>query len=518
MKSKSSSKASVVKSGAGRSAATKRGAAAKPSAGRAKKVASSRKSAAALRSVPPLIDPPARAGRRPYSPPEISPLSSLGAKPPSAVRRPETRPVLGGVRVDALAAEFGTPLYVLDEDALRRRYREMIGAFRRRYSDVKIGWSVKTNWLSAVAAILRSEGAWGEVVSGFEYGICRDLGIPGSEIIFNGPWKTDDELRRAFAEGAHVNIDGDDELRRVARIARDADAPVSVGMRVNLKLNYPPWDKFGFGLEDGRALETARLIAAEPKLKLERLHLHVGTYVPDSALYGRGAEALTALALKLESELGLEIRHLDLGGGYATRNTLRGAMLSGELTAATLDDYAEAVTAPIRKAAKQFKRPPTLFLEPGRVLIDEAMAMVSTVRAVKRVSGKAKAAIMDVGVHILPTAYWYQHDVRPVFDDGRALETYRLAGPLCMQIDVVRESVVLPSLRAGDLLVVSDVGAYNFSQSMQFIQLRPPVVLLKDGRAELVRTAETPDYVRLPERLPQHLVNAETGSSALARR
>jgi diaminopimelate decarboxylase len=456
--------------------------------------------------------------RLPFEMPEIRPLASDAphANLPDA-RRPAARPFLGAHRVADLAARFGSPLWVLDEDAMRAACRRLAAAFRARWDDVTIGYSVKTNYLSAVVAIARSEGFWGEVVSGFEYEICRDLGIPGGEIVFNGPWKTDAELRRAFAEGAWVNVDGEDELRRVIAIARELDRPVPVGIRVNMRLNYPPWDKFGFSLENGGALECARVIAREKNLALRGLHMHVGTYVPDSSIYRRAMEALVGIGAKIESDLGCEIRVLDLGGGYATRNTLRGSLLPGESVAATAEDYAEAITKPLRAAARQFRRPPRLVIEPGRIVVDEAVSMVSTVRAVKRTGPAGKAAILDAGVHVLPTAYWYEHEVAPVADHGQALEHYRLAGPLCMQIDVVREGVNLPAVSAGDLLVIRDVGAYNFSQSMQFIQLRPPVILIRGDEAHVVRAAEDAAYARLPESLPPHLMSGETSQSMLFR-
>jgi diaminopimelate decarboxylase len=407
---------------------------------------------------------------------------------------------------------------VIDEEALRAAYRRLAGAFQNCWPDTVIGASVKTNYLSAVVTILRSEGAWGEVVSGFEYRLCRDLGIPGAEILFNGPWKTDDDLRMAIGEGAILNLDGDDEFERVERLAAELGREAAVGLRINLQVNYPPWDKFGFKLENDHALDAARLVARSKHLRLTGLHLHVGTYLPDPGMYGRAIEALITLALRLERELGVTIAHLDVGGGYATRNTLRGTMLPGEAIAATPEEYAEAITAPLRRAEGQFREKPRLFIEPGRILVDEAVSMITTVRAVKRMTGATKGALVDCGVHLLPTAWWYDHEIRPVVDRGQAVERYKLVGPLCMQVDVIRESVELPALRAGDLLVIRDVGAYNFSQSMQFIYLRPNYVLAHPGGVEVIRRREQDEYVRTPERLPGHLVNEETKGSFLARR
>ncbi len=460
---------------------------------------------------------PDRDDRLPYASPEVYGLAGdLVDRLPRGERRTPTCPTIAGQDVAELVELYGSPLCVIDEEALRGAYRRLIGAFREGWKDTIIGTSVKTNYLSAVVSILRSEGAWGEVVSGFEYRLCRDLGIPGAEILFNGPWKTDEELRTAFEEGATLNLDGDDELERAERVAAELGREVAVGLRINLQINYPPWDKFGFSLESDHALEAARLIARSENLRLTGLHLHVGTYIPDPAQYGRAIEALIGLATQLERELDVTIEHVDVGGGYATRNTLRETMLPGEAIAATPEEYAEAITGPLRRAAGQLRRQPRLFIEPGRILVDEAISMITTVRAVKRSSGQQKGALIDCGVHVLPTAWWYDHEIQPVVDRGAEVESYRLVGPLCMQIDVVRQSIDLPALRAGDLLVIRDVGAYNFSQSMQFIFMRPNYVLVHGGGVEVIRSQEEDDYVRALERLPEHLVNDETKGSFLA--
>jgi len=454
----------------------------------------------------------------PYASPELYGLPSGSLdRAPRGERRITVQDTVAGQSAAELVERYGSPLYVIDEQALRKAYRRLIAAFREGWPDTYIGSSIKTNYLSAVQAILRSEGAWGEVVSGFEYRLCRDLGIPGEEILFNGPWKTDDDLRLAIEEGAILNLDGDDELERVICMARDLGRVVEVGLRINMQVNYPPWDKFGFKLESGHALEAARLVSRAPELELVGLHLHVGTYIPDPGFYERAIESLITFGTRLEREFDCTIRYLDVGGGYATRNTLHDTMLPGEAITATPEEYAAAITEPLRRGARQFKQAPRLFIEPGRILVDEAATMLTTVRAVKRMSGQQKAALIDCGVHVLPTAWWYDHEIHPVVDRGGAVEDYRIVGPLCMQIDVVRKSVELPALRAGDLLVIRDVGAYNFSQSMQFIYMRPNYVLSSPNGVHIVRELETDEYVRTPERLPAHLITDENSGSYLAR-
>ena len=456
--------------------------------------------------------------RKPYSSPELQSLPGGPlSRPPLDCRRPEPISKIAGHDVRDLVERFGSPVYVIDDEKMRAQYRRMIGAFRASWPDTFIGTSVKTNYLSCMVATMREEGAWGEVVSGFEYRLCRDLGIPGNEIIFNGPWKTDDDIRTAFAEGAVVNLDGDDELERVIAIANDMGKEVGVGLRLNMQLNYPPWDKFGFKLENDHALEAARIIAREPNLRLDGLHMHVGTSLPDPALYGRAMSQVVSLALRLERELDAEMKYLDLGGGYATRNTLHDTMLPGEAQSATPEAYAEAVTRPLRQAVSQFKGSPRLFIEPGRILVDESASIITTVRAVKHMAGGQKAALLDAGVHILPTAYWYDHEIRPVEDRGATMENYRMVGPLCMQIDVIRKEINLPALSRDDLLVIENVGAYNFSQSIQFIYMRPAYVMAHANGVDVVRLPEEDDYVRSQERLPSHLINDETRNSVLVR-
>ncbi len=453
-----------------------------------------------------------------YTSPELFNVSDgpVG-RPPGSERRIEAQSMVAGHSVESLVEKFGSPLYVMDETRLRASYRRLSEAFKAGWADTVIGCSVKTNYLSSVVAVMRDEGAWGEVVSGFEYRLCRDLGIPGDQIIFNGPWKTDDDLRLAFSEGAVLNLDGDDELERVETLAAELGLKVKVGLRINMQLNYPPWDKFGFKLETGHAMEAARLVDKSEHLELNGLHMHVGTYIPDPGLYGRGIEALIALALRIERETDATISSLDIGGGYATRNTLHDTMLPGEAITATAEEYAEAITAPLRRASAQFKDAPRLCIEPGRILVDEAASMITTVRAVKRISGQQKAVLIDAGVHIMPTAWWYDHEIRPEFDHGHDIEDYRIVGPLCMQIDVVRKQVNLPALSTGDRLVIQDVGAYNFSQSMQFIYMRPNYVMAHAKGVDIIRAREEDSYVRQLESLPDHLIGPETQGSILCK-
>lgn len=416
---------------------------------------------------------------------------------------------IDGVKVEDLAAEYGSPLYVFSEHTLRRAYREQHRAFSLRYPKVQLAWSYKTNYLDAICRVFHQEGAWAEVVSEMEYDMARRLGVPGNQILFNGPYKPFEALKTAVAEGAHLHLDHWDELWAVERIARESGRKVHVTMRINMDTGiYPRWDRFGFNLDSGEVLDAARRIHAGGHLVLDGLHSHIGTFVLTTDAYGKAAERLAELALTLRREMGIRIKSIDLGGGFASKSTLHAQYAPGTDTSPSVDEYAEAISSALLGAGFAPEDLPTLMLETGRAMIDDAGSMITSVVGNKRLANGARSIIIDAGVNVLFTSFWYRHDLIPVHDRGGMLEETVVYGPLCMNIDVVHPSTLLPPLDAGDLLVVRPVGAYNITQSMQFIRLRPAVVMIgEDQQVDLLRDAETVNDVKRNEHLPARLAN-----------
>ena len=149
---------------------------------------------------------------------------------------------------------------------------------------------------------------------------------------------------------------------------------------------------------------------------------------------------------------------------------------------------------------------PLLILESGRALIDDAGYLLGTILANKRLSDGRRATILDFGVNMLFTSFWYDHKISPAQDFTHHSEDQVLYGPLCMNIDVIRESVNLPLLNKGDQVVVHKVGAYNMTQWMQFIAMRPNVIMIDmKGETHLIRQKETLQYLEMPEEMPLHL-------------
>lgn len=412
---------------------------------------------------------------------------------------------IDGFAIESLLEKFGSPLYVISEKTLRDRYREFRDAFVSRYPDTIIAYSYKTNYLSAICAILAQEGAWAEVVSGFEYDIAEDLGIPGNQIVFNGPYKSMHALARAVENRSIINVDSFNELHQLEELACRYNKTIEIGLRVNMQLNAPPWDKFGFNIESGQAFEACRKASRTGWLKVNGLHCHAGTYLADPTIYTNIVTKLTELGVKLEDEFGIEIEFLDVGGGYASPNTLHKHLMPGSTTCPSFVQYAEAICCPLKKNLDRFVGSPRLILEPGRAIVDECMFLLTTVVATKRSASGSKMVIVDAGVNLLPTAFYFKHDISPIHGAGMSVEEVTICGPLCMQIDVLRHSMRLPPLQKGGALVIKNTGAYNFSQSMQFIFPRPPIVLLNNGKAEYVRLPESTQDVRKLERVPRRL-------------
>lgn len=448
-----------------------------------------------------------------YAPPALTPLPFM------AFNKHQTRSLMPTTQAPeeqdydaaALLEEYGSPLYVVSESRLRRDYDDFLAAFSESFLDTRIAYSVKTNYLPAVCAILREQGAWMEVVSGMEYELVRALDAPAEQIIMNGPHKTRSDIERAVGEGALVNIDNFDELHMVDAVARSLDKVARVGIRVSFRYGQAAWTKFGFSDDNGDSRKALEHIARSDHMDLELLHHHGGTFVLIHDLYVQAADRLIELA-RHAREIGLKPTMVDFGGGFPSRNTLKpefdvpgGSVRRGNFWFS----YAEAILGRLEEAKALFGGRPTLVLEPGRAIVDACTRLVCTVVAKKRIPGQGEAVIVDAGVNLVPTVCYYDHDLNlaPDAAEGREgrLSPVDVYGPLCMQTDKLRTQALLPALQVGDPLAIGNVGAYCHTQSMQFINTRPATVLVGPGGTELIRRRESWRDVFALDRIPDRL-------------
>jgi diaminopimelate decarboxylase len=411
-------------------------------------------------------------------------------------------------RVSDLIADFGSPTYIISEKTIRDTYQSALQAFNTRYPKVQFAWSYKTNYINAVCNVFHQEGSWAEVVSGFEYQKAIANGVPGPKIIFNGPDKSISDLQLAITNGSLIHIDHYDELHDIVSLTgRMLKHKAKVAIRVNMDCGiYPQWDRFGFNYENGEAWTAINRIMMEPNVELVGLHTHIGTYVMSPKPYSAAATKLSELAVRTFRKFNHNIKYIDMGGGFASKNTLKGAYLPGSDTCPSFDEYAEAITQAINNSDIQFAAMPILILETGRALIDDAGYLLGTVLANKRLADGRRSMIIDIGVNMLFTSFWYEHNIVPALEHESDMDDTTIYGPLCMNIDVIRSAVQFPLIEKGQHVVIPRIGAYNMTQWMQFITYRPKVVMLGlDGKAHIIRENETHESMNAHDRMPEYL-------------
>jgi len=420
---------------------------------------------------------------------------------------PRVQTHIDGVAIADLVARYGSPLFVFSERTLIERYRDLEQAFSRRYPSVRLAWSYKTNYLQAICRVFHREGAFAEVVSPFEYDKAVTLGIPPERIHFNGPYKPNDALARAIAGGSILHVDNLDEVTRIERIAQTGGRRARVAIRVNMAIEgVQSWSRFGLNLESGQAHEAITRVLGGQAMDLIGLHTHIGTFVQEPQAYGAAAAKMARLANELRSRHGARVSFIDLGGGFASPNTLKSQYLDGQQASPAFSRYAEAICAGLSELDCPAGQMPTLVLETGRALVDEAGSLISTVQATKRLPDGRRALVIDAGVNLLFTAFWYRHEVSMTQEVRGLEEPTVLYGPLCMNIDVMRDAVSLPPLAIDDRIIFGNVGAYNVTQWMQFITMRPAVVLIgANGSVAEIRRAETVDDLNQLEAVPDWL-------------
>ena len=404
-----------------------------------------------------------------------------------------------------LADRYGTPLYVYDAETIRTSLREYIDAFFR-YRPVRVAYSVKACALIGVGSVIAREGVDASVASLGELEAARRAGFPTSRMELHGNAKPDDEVAAAVeARIGRFVVDGAHDVERLARLTHGRRRPQAVWLRVapGIKVDTHPHlitgtvdSKFGAPISTGEALTQAREIARAKGLLLVGIHAHIGAQVRDARPYGELARALVAFANEVRGATGAPITELGMGGGVAVR-------LRSTEEAPELDDYARAVTQPVRK--DRALRGATIFVEPGRGLVGRAAVALYRVVGTKHVPKVRTFVAVDGGMgdNIRPALYGAEYTaVLAARANERVTEEVTVAGRYCESGDVLIRSVHLPTAHSGDVLAIPATGAYSVAMSSNYNETpRPAVVLLDGGRARVIRARESvADIWRLERR------------------
>lgn len=414
---------------------------------------------------------------------------------------------VGGCDTVALAEQFGTPLYVLDEWAFRARCRAYRQAFCTRKPDTRIAYAGKALLTVAVCQMVAEEGLELDVASGGELYTALKAGFPPERIHLHGVYKTESELREALAARVGtIVLDNFDEIERL-RGLMSANDSVSVMVRVapDVTAETHPLiqtgqldSKFGFHWHNREALRAVEAVLADTRLRLEGFHCHIGSQIGDLEAFRAATRAMVSFAQSVRQRLGYWAPLLNVGGGLAVRYTPDDPQL-------TPDVLAEAIVGTLRQACAHEGYPePVLMIEPGRSLIAEAGLTLYRVGAVKHVShGRSDLPetylIVDGGVsdNPRPTMYGARYTAVNAMraDPTLPRRPYRILGKHC-ETDPIIDWAELPETRVGDLIAVLTTGAYAYSMSSNYNRYpRPAMVAVREGQARLIVRRETYDQL-----------------------
>ena len=406
--------------------------------------------------------------------------------------------VLGGIRATDLADEYGTPVYVLDEDTLRARCRSFIDEFRKLYPATNVSYACKAYINPALAKMFQEEGMGFDVVSGGELATAITAGIPMDEVYFHGNNKTPQELTEALEHSiGWVVVDSFHELQLLDRLSGEIGKTQDILVRVSPGVDphthvYTTTgtldSKFGFSIQTGHAAEAIRISLAAKNLNLRGLHFHLGSPIFELEPYRVATDLVLRFAAEFREE-GLEMQRFSPGGGFAIGYTR-------DDEPPPVSDYAEAIVSTMIETCQDLGMElPSLVIEPGRSIIGPAGVALYRVGSIKDVPGIRKFVSIDGGMgdNIRPALYQAEYEVVAANKANmEPAEKVTIAGKYCESGDLLATDIMLPNLASGDLLAVPAAGAYCPSMASNYnMNPRPPMVLVKDGKARLIRRRES---------------------------
>ncbi len=415
---------------------------------------------------------------------------------------------IAGQEVTRLAAEYGTPLYLMDEQRIRSNCRMYLKAFRENFPEGSLPlYASKAASFKQIYRIMAEEGMGVDVVSSGELYTALAAGFPAERIHFHGNCKTDADIAYGVASGIGCFIaDNREELLALEKTAAGAGVTQAILLRVTPGIDPHTYEavstgkvdsKFGAAVETGQAMELVKLALAQPHLKLLGLHCHVGSQVFGEDVYQRTIDIMAAFLAEIRDETGAVLEELNLGGGYGVRYTE--------------EDEAIDIPARLREVALHLRREkekhglpmPRFLMEPGRSIVADAGMTLYTVGSIKRIPGYKQYAAVDGGMTDNPRYALYQSRYT-VYHGSKTgpTERFDVVGRCCESGDIIQPHVELPADTCrGDILAVCTTGAYNYSMASNYNRLpRPPIVMLTpEGSYTAVRRETFADLTALDE-------------------
>ena len=422
--------------------------------------------------------------------------------------------VIGGYDSVELAKEFGTPLYVLDEDVIRSNMRMYKNAMDKYYEGKGLVlYASKALCTMALCRIAQQEGLGLDVVSGGELYTAKKAGFPMKKVYFHGNNKSAKELSEALDAGiGRIVVDNIHELVTLNDLCRQKGKIARISVRVKPGIDAHTHDfvrtgqidsKFGVALENGEIYEFASMAKNFENIELVGVHCHIGSQIFDLEPFEETARVMLGMIAELKDRFGINISELNLGGGFGIKYT-------SEDDPIEYDRYVESVSKVVKEACKEKGiEQPFMLMEPGRSIVAPAGITLYTVGSVKEIKGIRKYVAIDGGMYDNPRYALYKSKYTfLVANRANATTTQEVtvAGKCCESGDLLGENVPLQEVKPGDILAVLATGAYNYSMSMNYNRNgRPPVVLVKNGKARIIVKGEDYEDIVRNDLIPEDL-------------
>ncbi len=414
--------------------------------------------------------------------------------------------ILGGVGVKTLAAQYGTPLYVMDENVIRSNMRAFKSSMDQYYGGKGlVCYASKAFSCKEIYRIAKEEGIGADVVSIGEMYTAKSVGFPMDQVCFHGNNKTRRELEAALDWGVtRIVVDNLTELHTLSALAKEKGIIVEILLRIKPGIDAHTHNfirtgqidsKFGLALETGEAMEGVKEALAAESVTLRGLHCHIGSQIFSVDPFVHAAEVMMGFLGQIKAETGVELPELNLGGGF-------GILYTDEDEPVPFGDYMEPVSRAVKTSAEKLGlSQPFVLIEPGRSIVGEAGTTLYTVGSVKEISDIRTYVSVDGGMGDNPRYILYQAKYDMILANRvnePATETVTVAGRCCESGDLLGENVSLAPAKPGDLLAVFATGAYNYSMASRYNRVGiPPVVMVKDGASRvIVRGESLEDLVR----------------------
>lgn len=411
---------------------------------------------------------------------------------------------IGGADTVELAGQYGTPLYVMDEQAVRKACQRFKNSIDKYYDGKGLAcYASKAFSCLEMCRIVGSEGMGLDAVSIGELYTAVKAGFDVSKIGFHGNNKTNEELEYAVdVKVGHIIVDNISELLRLEEIAKSKNVKPDIMFRIKPGIDAHTHDfvktgqidsKFGFALETGEAFEAVKQAIACENVNLMGLHCHIGSQIFDIDPFEEAGKVMLNFIAKIKNELNYEIKALNLGGGF-------GIKYLNEHDPAPFETYMERTSEIVKNTCSELGIAlPYIFIEPGRSIAAPAGITLYTVGARKEIPNIRTYVSIDGGMADNPRYILYQSEYEAVVANKAGEprnEKITLAGKCCESGDLIGENMPLQHAESGDIIAVCATGAYNYSMSSNYNRLqKPAVVFVNNGESRIAVKRETLDDI-----------------------